>query len=273
LLNLHDDSFMPTLSLETVQIHHHDDVLRLTLDRPDQRNALSPQLDADLRAALGEVTESDAIRCVVLHGAGGSFCAGADLNVLREEPTPEEMYKHLTERYLPLIRSITDLPLPVVAAIEGTAAGAGMALALACDLRVMAEDAQIVPAFSSIGFVPDSGASYFLARQVGYSRAFEILAESRPLAASRCEELGLTNRVAPAGESLDAALTWAAELAERPTLALGLTKQALHHAADHDLEEVVRFEAQLQKETIQSDDHAEGLAAFLEKRSPSFTGQ
>lgn len=262
-----------TPSYDTVQMDRDGATVILTMDRPDHRNALSPQLDADLRAAFEAVEEMEGVRAVVLHGAGESFCAGADLNVLRDEPTPEEMYEHLTERYLPLIRSIMELPLPVVAAIEGTAAGAGMALALACDLRVMADDAQIVPAFSSIGFVPDSGASYFLARQVGYSRAFEILAESKPLAASRCEKLGLTNRVAPAGETLEATLTWAAELAERPTLALGLTKQTLHHAADHDLEEVVRFEAQLQKETIQSDDHAEGLAAFLEKRSPSFTGR
>jgi 2-(1,2-epoxy-1,2-dihydrophenyl)acetyl-CoA isomerase len=265
-------------SLDTVSVDRSGAVVTLTMNRPERRNALSPDLDADLRAAFDALESERAsgdgdVRCVVLRGSGGSFCAGADLTVLKSEPTPEEMYEHLTERYLPLIQAITSLPVPVLAGIGGTAAGAGMALALACDLRVMAEDAQLVAAFSHIGFVPDSGASYFLARQVGYSRAFELLAESKPLPAGRCQELGLTNRVVPSGDLDDACAEWAAELAERPTLALGLTKQALHHAADHTLEDVIRFEAQLQKQTLQSDDHREGVAAFLEKRQPEFEGR
>ena len=260
-------------SYETLETDRSGDVVTLLMNRPQQRNALSPQLDADLRNAFDALSGEQSVRCVVLRGAGGSFCAGADLTVLKGQPTPEEMYDHLTTRYLPLVQAITCLDVPVIAGIEGTAAGAGLSLALACDLRVMAADAQLVTAFSSIGFVPDSGASYFLARQIGYSRAFEIAAESKPLPADRCETLGLTNRVVPPDELAEATAEWAADLAERPTLALGLTKRTLRHAQTHSLEDVVRYEAELQKSTLTSADHAEGLAAFLEKRAPEFEGK
>jgi len=259
-------------SYETLETDRSGAVATLLMNRPQQRNALSPQLDADLRAAFNALSEDESVRCIVLRGAGGSFCAGADLTVLKGQPTPEEMYDHLTTRYLPLVQAITTIDVPVLAGVEGTAAGAGLSLALACDLRVMAHDALLVTAFSSIGFVPDSGASYFLARQLGYSRAFEVAAESKPLPAERCEELGLTNRVVPADDLPDATAEWAAELAERPTFALGLTKRTLRHAQTHSLEEVVRYEAELQKSTLVSADHAEGLTAFLEKRTPEFEG-
>jgi 2-(1,2-epoxy-1,2-dihydrophenyl)acetyl-CoA isomerase len=261
---------MPTF--DTLRWDRDAAVVTLTMDRPERRNALSPELDRDLRDAFALLRDDEDVRAVVLRGAGGSFCAGADLTILKNGVSPNELYHHLTERYRPLIEAITAAPVPVLGAIGGSAAGAGMALALACDLRVMAEDASLLMAFSSIGFVPDSGASFLLARQVGYSRAFELAAEATPLPADRCLELGLTNRVVPAGGLADAAQEWAHDLAARPTRALGLTKRALHHALTHSLRSAIEYEARLQTEALQTDDHQEGVAAFLEKRDPSFTG-
>lgn len=257
---------------DTVRVEREEAVAIVTMNRPERRNALSPQLDADLRAALDGLAADDAVRAIVLQGAGDGFCAGADLTVLRDDPTPDELYAHLTERYLPLVKRLVTFPAPVLAAVNGTAAGAGMALALAGDLRVMADDAQLMMAFSSIGFVPDSGASYLLVRQVGYSRAFELAAEAAPLPADRCRALGLANRVVPPGDLRSATRSWAQTLAQRPTRALAATKQALQYAETHTLDETVRYEAALQRDMVQTDDHAEGLAAFLEKRAPDFSG-
>jgi 2-(1,2-epoxy-1,2-dihydrophenyl)acetyl-CoA isomerase len=258
--------------LATVRFDREDATATLTMNRPERRNALSPQLDRDLRDAFDRLADTEDIRAVVLRGAGDGFCAGADLTVLQDDPTPEDLYDHLTERYLPLIQRIVTLPLPVLAAVHGTAAGAGMALALACDLRVMAENAQLMMAFSSIGFVPDSGASYLLARQVGYSRAFELAAEAEPLPARDCLDLGLANRLAPPDHLVESARSWAHQLAERPTRALARTKDALRYGMTHSLSETIAFEAGLQKEMVQTEDHKEGLEAFLEKRAPDFSG-
>jgi 2-(1,2-epoxy-1,2-dihydrophenyl)acetyl-CoA isomerase len=248
-------------------------VATIVMQRPERRNALNETLDAELRDAVAAVGDDDAVRAVLLRGAGPGFCAGADLEVLRDGPSPQEIYDHVTERYVPLVRRLTSMPKPVVAAVNGTAAGAGMALALACDLRVMADDARLVLAFSNIGFVPDSGASYLLARQVGYSRAFEMAATADPVDAERCEALGLANRVVPADRLAEAARDWADELAERPTATLGWTKEALRFAMDHSLGRTMEFEARLQSRAVQTDDHAEGVEAFLGKRSPTFTGE
>jgi 2-(1,2-epoxy-1,2-dihydrophenyl)acetyl-CoA isomerase len=262
-----------TPTYETVLYDRTDAVVTLTMNRPDRRNALHPSLDRDLRDAFANVSDDDTVRAVVLAGAGAGFCAGADLSVLKQGPTPEELYEHLTTRYLPLIEKIRSCPKPVLAAINGMAAGAGMALALACDLRVMAEDAAMIMAFSQIGFVPDSGASYFLVRQVGYARAFELAAEAEPLGATRCADLGLANRVAPTDTVVADTVEWATHLAQRPTTALALTKEALQFAEDQALKETIEFESELQMNALQTRDHREGLAAFLEKRAPEFLGE
>ncbi len=248
-------------------------VVTLTMNRPERRNALHPTLDRDLREAFADVSDDDSVRAVVLTGAGAGFCAGADLSILKQGPTPEELYDHLTTRYLPLIEQIRSCPKPVLAAINGMAAGAGMALALACDLRVMAEDAAMIMAFSQIGFVPDSGASYFLVRQVGYARAFELAAEAKPLRATHCTDLGLANRVAATDTVVEETAEWATHLAQRPTVALALTKEALQFAEDQALKETIEFESELQMNALQTRDHREGLTAFLEKRAPEFLGE
>ncbi len=248
-------------------------VATITLNRPERRNALSPDLGAALRAVLAEIGADAAVRAVVLTGAGEGFCSGADLTAFGEVPTPEAVARHLTERSLPTTEHLATMEKPVLAAVNGAAAGAGAAPALACDLRVMAEDAHLVVAFSNVGLVPDMGASWLLARQVGYGRAFEIAAEAKPVPAGRCLELGLANRVAPADALLDETHAWAEHLAQRPTRALGLTKRALYDALACSLPEAVRREAQLQEEAAATHDHREGVQAFLEKRPPAFTGR
>jgi 2-(1,2-epoxy-1,2-dihydrophenyl)acetyl-CoA isomerase len=180
--------------------------------------------------------------------------------------------QHLVEVYGGIIERLTTLPKPIVAAVNGSAAGAGCSLALACDLRVMADDAHLLQAFSNIALVPDAGSTWLLARQVGYSRAYQIAIEGAPIPADRCLSLGLTNKVAPADDLLDATLDWAHRLAARPTLALGLTKQAMHAAMTSTLQEAIATEARLQTQCLQSDDFTEGLMAFMQKRDPSFTG-
>lgn len=262
---------LPTYS--TILYAQDEQVAQLTLNRPERRNALNNQLIQDLRAAFGHARDDDNVRAIVLTGAGKGFCAGADLSGFAEEPTAEQVYESILHNYQPLMGLITTIEKPVIAAVNGVAAGAGASLALACDLLVMAADASLMMAFSNIGLVPDAGACWFLLRQVGYSRAYQIAVEGERIPAVRCLEFGLTNKVAAADQLLPEAFAWAHKLAKRPTLALGLTKHALNYAAQHDLAGTIEYEARLQKQTIPSHDHLEGVRAFAERRPPEFKGR
>ena len=253
--------------------HHTDAVAVITLNRPDRRNALTPAMLDELAAALDRVAADPAIRAVVLTGAGKGFCAGQDLTALGDDIQPAAILSLLLNHYKPVILRLVELPKPVIAAVNGVAAGAGAALALACDLRVMADDAALLQAFINIGLVPDAGSTFLLARQVGYSRALELAVSGTRLPAARCLELGLTNRVVPAAELLDAALAWAGELAQRPTVAVGLTKRLLHAALTHDLATMIDREATEQAHAVATADHREGVDAFRAKRPPVFLGR
>jgi 2-(1,2-epoxy-1,2-dihydrophenyl)acetyl-CoA isomerase len=244
-------------------------VLTITLNRPDVFNAFNRALHVALRSALEEAADP-AIRAVVITGAGRGFCAGQDL---REFAALEGSLRDaLEETYHPNIRLIRGLQKPVIAAVNGPAAGAGLSLASACDVRVASTAAAFVPGFVGIGLVPDSGGTWFLHRLLGFARAFEWMSSNRKLGAEEALAWGLVTEVIPV-ESFDVrvvelAATWAA----LPTLAIGMTKQLFERAHAASLEEQLALEAELQQTAVGSADFAEGVEAFLAKRPPTFTG-
>ena len=245
-------------------------VATLTLNRPDSLNALNGQLRGELLAALKAAARDDGTRAVVLTGAGRGFCAGADLRGGSDE---RDFRAVLSAEYNPLIEALRALPKPVVAAVNGVAAGAGVSLALAADVVVASDEARFVPAFSRIGLVPDSGLARALVRGVGRHRAFEILMGERQLGADDARDLGLVAAVVPADRLADTARELAQRLAGGPTMAIGLTKRLLNIAEDATLPDALEAEAALQELAGRTDDHAEGVAAFAEKRDPRFRGQ
>jgi 2-(1,2-epoxy-1,2-dihydrophenyl)acetyl-CoA isomerase len=244
----------------------------IRLNRPARRNALTTAMLDELLATVQQAGADKSVRALLLTGAGAGFCAGQDLGEIRQLANAAQVAELLRRHYRPLVLALCALPKPVIAAVNGIAAGAGASLALACDMRVMAEDAGLLMAFSNIGLVPDAGATWLLSRLVGYSRAFEIAAGGERIDAARCLALGLANRLAPVAALEAEALAWAQALAQRPTYALGLTKQLLHAGQLSDLSTALEAEASAQADAAASADYREGVAAFLEKRPPHFIG-
>ncbi len=259
-------------SRDGLRIETRASVVTLTMDRPDSLNALTIPLRVALLEALIAIARSRAIRVVVLTGAGRAFCAGQDL-AERAEPDAPPLEVELRERYNPMVRALRDLPQPVIAAINGVAAGAGASLALASDLRIASVDARFVLAFGRIGLVPDSGLTWLLPRLVGAARAAELALVGDPLGANEALAIGLVGRVVPAAELLPAAHALADRIAEVPPRALAMTKRLLEAGWSTDLDEALEAEAAAQGLAGASADHAEGLAAFREKRPPRFSGE
>jgi 2-(1,2-epoxy-1,2-dihydrophenyl)acetyl-CoA isomerase len=247
-----------------------DGVVTLTLNRPEALNALDSELRKSLLAAFKAAARDEETRAVLLTGAGRGFCSGADL---RGGSAERDFRAVLSAEYNPLIAAIRSLPKPVVAAVNGVAAGAGFSLALAADVVVAAEEARFVPAFGRIGLVPDSGLARTLVRAVGRHRAFEILMGERQLSAEEANVLGLVAAVVPGDSLTEAAGDLARRLARGPTVGIGLTKRLLNEAEDATLAEALELEAALQDLAGRTDDHAEGVTAFAEKRDPRFGGR
>jgi 2-(1,2-epoxy-1,2-dihydrophenyl)acetyl-CoA isomerase len=245
-------------------------VLTLTLNRPDVLNAFNAAMHGALAAGLKEARDPE-VRAVVVTGAGRGFCVGQDLTEFRA--APGDIGERLRSGYHPNILALRALEKPVLAAVNGPAAGAGLSLAAACDIRIAAESAAFVPAFIGIGLVPDSGGSWHLERLLGAARAFEWMASNRKLAAAEALEWGLVSEVVPDEAFTGRAAELAAEWAARPTVGVGMTKRLFEGASGHTLEEQLEREAQLQSAATKTEDFREGVDAFLEKRPPEFRGR
>jgi 2-(1,2-epoxy-1,2-dihydrophenyl)acetyl-CoA isomerase len=246
-------------------------VATLTLDRPEALNALTVELKVALLDTFADIAADPSIRAVILTGAGRAFCAGQDL-AERDGPGAAPLDEELRDRYNPIIRAMRALDQPIVAAVNGVAAGAGASLAFAADLRIASRDARFVLAFGRIGLVPDSGATWTLPRLVGPAWAAELALVGDPIGADEALRIGLVTRVVDPGELATEARRLGAALAAAAPRALAATKHALDRSWDIDLDEALDDEARRQGELGASADHAEGLAAFREKRPPRFTG-
>jgi 2-(1,2-epoxy-1,2-dihydrophenyl)acetyl-CoA isomerase len=259
-----------TAGAATVRIERDGAVATLVLDRPDAMNAQTRASRRELIAAIREVGRDRGVRAVVLTGEGRGFCAGQDL---REEGALDDVATTVRETYAPIVTGLVEMDKPVIAAINGPAAGAGLSFALACDLRVMAAETVLMMAFSNIALVPDSGGSWFLARSLGYNRALELAITGRRVGGEEALRLGLVEHVVPGAELRQTVTELAATLAARPTQAIAWTKRLLREAMTATLEQTIESEAQLQAVATRAYDHQEGVRAFLEKRAPAFEGR
>jgi 2-(1,2-epoxy-1,2-dihydrophenyl)acetyl-CoA isomerase len=244
-------------------------VLTITLNRPDVFNAFNAALHARLHEALEEAAEPE-VRAVVITGAGRGFCSGQDLKEFQE--APGSIRDRLEQTYHPNIRLIRALEKPVIAAVNGPCAGAGLSLAAACDIRIASDAATFVPGFIGIGLIPDSGGSWFIHRLLGFARAFDWMTTNKRLTAAEAEAWGLVVEVVEADRFAAHVAEVAATFATLPTKAIGMTKRLLDNAYDATLEEQLELEATLQQAATESSDFAEGVQAFLGKREPRFSG-
>jgi 2-(1,2-epoxy-1,2-dihydrophenyl)acetyl-CoA isomerase len=245
-------------------------VLTITLNRPEVLNAFNQAVHAGLRVAL-EDARAEEIRAVVITGAGRAFCVGQDLAEFREGEA--DVAGRLRSLYHPNVLAIRALEKPVIAAVNGPAAGAGLSLACACDLRIAASDATFVPAFINIGLIPDAGGSYFIHRLLGFARAFEWMASGRRLSADEALAWGLVSEVVETEGLAARAAETAQTFASFPTRGIAMTKQLFDAAAQNTLEQQLDLEAELQAKATKTEDFIEGVTAFLEKRPPQFKGR
>jgi len=259
----------------SVLVESEAGVRTITLHRPDVLNAFNADLMAALGEAVREAEEDKAVRCVLLTGAGRAFCSGQDLAEYAgrlDSDDPLDLESRLRDEYNPIIAMIRKMEKPIVASVNGVAAGAGCSLALVCDLRIAGESASFIQAFINIGLVPDCGSTFMLPRLVGVSRAMELTFTGRRVKASEALEMGLVNRVVPDQELPGEAMGLAQQLANMPTRAIGLTKRMINAAWTADLQAQLELEATLQTLATRTDDHREGIRAFFGKRRPQFKG-
>jgi len=263
------------MSFETILYQIENSVLTITLNRPDKLNAMTPALLRELKEAFEHANNDSSVRVVVLTGAGRGFCAGADLAAASELMMQGgfSYEENLNSTYNPLILTMQSLQKPIIAAVNGVAAGAGMSLALACDIRIAAESASFLQAFVKIGLVPDSGSTWMLPRLIGMTKALELMLTGQRVSAAEALDLGIVNRVVADADLGSTVQQMAQMFAAAPTKAIGLIKQAVNFATTSTLEEAMKNEAALQDAAGKSADHMEGVASFLEKRPAVFKGE
>lgn len=263
----------------TIAVDQSDGVLSITLNRPESLNAFNDAMSVELATALKLAERDDAVRCLLLTGAGRAFCSGQDLQEVKAryaDPKAAgglDFAAHLRQKYNPIVAKLRGLEKPVVAAVNGVAAGAGASFAFACDLRIAARGAAFVLAFVHVGLIPDSAATLTLLQHVGYSKAAELCFLGEKVSAEEAFRHGLVNRLVEDAELPAAAGELARRLASMPTRAIGLTKRALQRAWTATLDDQLEYEAFLQDTAGRTADHREGVAAFVEKRKANFAGR
>lgn len=258
---------------ETIAYTLEDGVLTIALNRPEVMNAYNQQMGDELYDAFKRAELDDEVRVVVLTGTGRAFCSGQDLNDRSDVNLTTNLTNSVRERYNPLIIRMQTMRKPIIAAVNGAAAGAGASFALAADLRIASDKSKFTIAFAKIGLVPDSGASYFLPRLVGTGKAMELALTGDVIDGTEAARIGLVNQVVPHEELEATTKAWAQRLAKGATYALGLTKRAIYQGADNDLLTALETEAQFQGMAGRSEDFREGVKAFGEKRAPQFKGR
>jgi 2-(1,2-epoxy-1,2-dihydrophenyl)acetyl-CoA isomerase len=263
------------MSYQTILFDVTDGVARLTLNRPDRLNSFNTAMHEEVRAALKSIADGSTARVLVLTGAGRGFCAGQDLGDRAVAPggTAVDLGDSIEKNYKPLVMTLRNLPMPVIGAVNGVAAGAGANIALACDLVVAARSAVFVQAFAKLGLVPDSGGTWFLPRMVGTARAMGLAFLGDKLSAEHAAQWGLIWRCVEDAEFAGVVDGMARQLAAAPTRGLARTKQAIYESWSRSLEEQLDTERDYQRELGRSADYAEGVAAFGEKRAPRFSGK
>ncbi|MFC5712315.1 enoyl-CoA hydratase/isomerase family protein [Thalassorhabdus alkalitolerans] len=251
-------------------VEERQGVMYVTLNRPERLNAFSPDMMEGLLQALSEAEEKSEVKAIVLSGAGRSFSAGGDVKSMGEA-TPAKVYSHI-ERLNEVIKKIKRVEKPIIAAVHGFAAGAGFNLALACDLIVSSKDSKFAMSFGQVGLISDGGGSYFLPKLVGIHRAKEIMFSGEAIEAERAYEIGIVNQLFDPDEMKEKTESYAARIARGPIGAYGMMKKVMDHSLNASLEEILQEERISQTLMVASEDHKEGVQAFVEKRAPSFSG-
>lgn len=262
------------MSFETITLNIEAGVALLILNRPDQLNSFNAQMHADVRQALKQVRQDPEVRVLLLTGEGRGFCAGQDLGDRNVAPGAEapDLGQSIEQFYNPLIRTLRDLPMPVICAVNGVAAGAGANIALACDLVIAARSASFIQAFCKLGLIPDCGGTWTLPRLIGMARAKSLMLLGDKLSAEKAEQWGMIHRCVDDADLRDEALTLARHLATQPTYGFALIKRGLNASMSNSFDDQLELERDLQRLGGRSEDYKEGVAAFMEKRAPKFKG-